>query len=84
MAEWLRNNGGQHLVKASGRVSEAQLEKLIAAEIPFTEVDDINTNSLKAFLKAGIGAGSGLVQFQIQDIPSCMHFQEVGVVSIDV
>lgn len=84
MAEWLRIHGGGHLVKEMGSVDGAQLDKLRTAGIPFTEIDDINTQSLKAFLKDKIGAAGGTVQINIQDIPACMHFQEVGIVSIEV
>ena len=84
MADWLRSNNGAHLVKESATVDGAQIDKLKEASIPFTEIDDINTNSLKAFLKDKIGAAGGTVQIQIQDIPECMHFQEVGVVNIEV
>jgi len=84
MAEWLRKNDGAHLVKESAKVDGAQMDSLRDAGIPFTEIDDINTNSLKAFLKDKIGASGGTVQIQIQDIPACMHFQEVGLVNIDV
>ena len=84
MADWLHKNGGGHLVKAAATVDGAQIDALKAAAIPFTEIADMNTNSLKAFLKDKIGAAGGMVQIQIQDIPACMHFQEVGLVSIDV
>jgi hypothetical protein len=84
MADWLRANNGDHLIKESAKVDGAQLDKLKASDIPYTEIDDINTNSLKAFLKDKIGAGGGTVQIQIQDIPDCMHFQEVGLVNIEI
>lgn len=84
MAEWLRANGGGELIKEKASVDGAQIDSLKAAGIPYTEIDDINTNSLKAFLKDKIGAGGGTVQIQITEIPECMHFQEVGLVSIDV
>lgn len=84
MAEWLRANGGAHLIKETASVDGAQIDKLRDAGVPFTEIDDINTNSLKAFLKDKIGASGGTAQIQIQDIPACMHFQEQGVVDIEV
>lgn len=81
---WLRENGGGHLVKSKGTVDGAQLEKLKASGIPFSETDDINTNSLKAFLKDALGINGGTAQMAIQDIPNEVHFHEVGAVSIDV
>jgi hypothetical protein len=84
MADWLRDHGGEDLVKEKAQVDAAKIADLKAAGIPYTEIDDINTNSLKAFLKDKIGAAGGQVQIQVTDIPACMHFQEVGLVSIDV
>lgn len=84
MAEWLRENDGSFLIKEKASVDGAQIDSLKAAGIPFTETDDINTNSLKAFLKDKIGAAGGIQQIQIQDIPACIHFQEVGQVTIDI
>jgi len=60
------------------------MDKLKATGIPYAEVDDLNTNSLKAFFKDKIGAGTGVAQLQIQDIPESFHFQEVGFVNIEV
>ncbi len=81
--EWLRANGGEHLIKESAKVDSSQMDKLKATGIPYAEVDDLNTNSLKAFFKDKIGAGTGVAQLQIQDIPESFHFQEVGFVSIE-
>jgi hypothetical protein len=84
MAEWLRNHGGAHLVKEKASVDGAQIDKLREAGIPYTELDDINTNSLKAFIKDKLGAAGGQAQITITDIPECIHFQEVGIVNIDL
>jgi hypothetical protein len=84
MAEWLRAQGGESLIKERAAVDAAQITKLKDAGIPFTEICDFNTNSLKAFLKDKIGAGGGIAQIQITEIPEAMHFQEVGVVTIDI
>jgi hypothetical protein len=84
MAEWLRNNEGDFLIKEKATVDGTQIDKLKEAGIPFIEIDDINTNSLKAFLKDKIGASGGVAQIQIADIPECMHFQEVGITTIEV
>jgi hypothetical protein len=84
MAKWLHDNGGGHLIKAKAEVDGAQIDLLRESAIPFTEIEDVNTQSLKAFLKDKIGASGGSVQIQIADIPACMHFQEVGIVNIDI
>lgn len=84
MADWLREHGGDHIIKESAKVDGTQFDKLKAANIPFAEISDINTNSLKAFLKDKLGVSGGTQQIQLQDIPDCMHFQEVGFVDIEV
>lgn len=80
---WLRENGGEHLIKESAKVDSTQMDKLKATGIPYAEVDDLNTNSLKAFFTSKIGAGTGVAQLQLQDIPESFHFQEVGFVNIE-
>jgi hypothetical protein len=84
IAEWLREHDGDYLIKEKANVDGAQIEKLKQAGIPFVEIDDINTNSLKAFLKDKIGATGGAAQIQIADIPPCIHFQEVGLAEIEL
>jgi hypothetical protein len=84
MAAWLREHGGEHLIKERAAVDAAQIQKLDAAGIPYTEICDFNSNSLKAFLKDQIGASGGVAQIQISDIPEVIHFQEAGVVTIEV
>jgi len=84
MSMWLRENGGEHLIKEKASVDASQMDALRASGIPYVEISDFNTNSLKAFLTDKIGAKGGIAQIQVQDIPACMHFQEVGIVTIDV
>jgi len=84
MADWLRTQGGENLVKTKAEVDDSQIESLRAAGIPYTEINDINVNSLKAFIKDKIGVGGGTAQIQVADIPACIHFQEVGVADIDI
>jgi hypothetical protein len=84
IAQWLREHDGSNLIKERATVDAAQIDKLKDAGIPYTEIADFNTNSLKAFIKDKLGATGGTAQIQITDIPDCIHFQEVGIVSIDV
>ena len=84
MADWIRAQGGEHLIKTKAEVDGSQMESLRAAGIPYTEINDINVNVLKSFLKNMIGAHGGTVQIQITDIPACMHFREAGIVDIEV
>jgi hypothetical protein len=83
VAEWLRLQGGEHLIKERAAVDASKIPELRASGIPFTEICDFNTNSLKAFLKDKIGASGGIAQITQADIPECIHFQEIGIVSIE-
>jgi hypothetical protein len=83
IVEWLRANGGDHLIKEQDIVPEGFNEKLKAAGIPFIEEDTINTTSLKAFLKGKLGiSGKSVATLTLQDIPDCIHFSEVSVAEI--
>ena len=78
MSDWLRKNQGEHLIKSIANVDAADVDKLKDSGIPFTEKNDINTNSLKAFLMDGLGLKGGVQKFTVEDIPACIHFQEVS------
>lgn len=82
IVEWLRSHGGGHLVEHDATVSSEDFEQLEKTGIPFIENTVVNTAKLKSFLKDGIGATSGTQQFSIDDIPDCVHFQEITTVDI--
>lgn len=84
IVDWLRANGGDHLVKHDATVVAEDMDKLTAAGIPFAENTSVNTTSLKAFLKDKIGATTGIQQITVEDIPECIHFQEVTTVELSV
>ena len=84
IVNWLRNHNGGHIVEHDATVSAEDMEKLNANGIPFIENTVVNTARLKSFLKDGIGATSGVQQFTIDEIPECIHFQEVTTVEIDM
>ena len=84
IVEWLRANGGGHLVKHDASVSAEDMKKLDAQGIPYIENTSVNTTSLKAFLKDKIGATTGIQQIAVEDIPACIHFQEVTTVELEV
>ena len=79
---WLREHNGGHLVEHDATVSAEDMAKLDANHIPFIENTVVNTARLKSFLKDGIGATSGVQQFAIDEIPDCIHFQEITTVDI--
>ena len=73
--EWLASQGGGFLVKRQGIVEAEQLDMMRNAGIPFAEKTDMNTNSLKAFLKDLLGYSKGGVsKIALEDIPDQMHF----------
>lgn len=84
IAKWLRENGGGHLVKHDASVSAEDMDKLKDNGIPFIENTSVNTTSLKAFIKDKIGATTGVQQIKPEDIPACIHFQEVTTVELDI
>lgn len=84
MVAWLREHGGGHLVEHDAKVSPEDMERLDNAGIPYVENTSVNTQRLKSFLKDGIGATTGIQQFDISEIPVCMHFQEVTTVDIQL
>ena len=75
---WLKEHQGEHLVKAIANVDKADIDKLKEQNISFTEKTDVNTNALKAFLTDGLGLKGGVQKFTVEDIPACIHFQEVS------
>ena len=84
IVEWLRAHNGDHIIEHDATVSADDMDKLSANDIPFIENTVVNTQRLKSFLKDGIGATTGVQQFTIEDIPACVHFQEVTTVEIDM
>lgn len=84
IVEWLRANGGGHLVKHDASVAAEDMDRLQKNGIPFIENTSVNTTSLKAFLKDKIGATTGVQQIAVEDIPACIHFQEVTTVELDI
>lgn len=84
IVEWLRAHNGGHIVEHDATVASEDFDKLSETGIPFIENTVVNTAKLKSFLKDGIGATSGVQQFTIEDIPACVHFQEVTTVDLSI
>lgn len=82
IVEWLREHNGAHIVEHDATVSAQDMGKLGENGIPFIENTSVNTQKLKSFLKDGIGATTGMQQFTIDEIPACIHFQEVTTVDL--
>lgn len=84
IVDWLRANGGGHLVDHTATVSAEDMQQLEDNHIPYIEDTTVNTNKLKSFLKDKIGASTGVQQIAIEDIPACIHFQEVISVELEM
>ena len=84
IAKWLCENGGEHLIKHDATVSAVDFDKLQESGVPYVENTSVNSQSLKAFLKDKIGATTGVQQITINQIPACIHFQEVTTVELEV
>lgn len=72
--DWLAQYGGEHLVKSEGKVDSSVLDQLAANGIPFQEVRDLNTTSVKAFITGLLGLKGGVAQIGLEDIPASFHF----------
>jgi hypothetical protein len=82
-AAWLRQHNLGSLINESALVAGAKIEQLKQSDIPFVEVDEINTNKVKAAIVDLLGMKKGSVaQIQLSDVPDCFHFQEVTECSI--
>lgn len=84
IVEWLRAHNGGHIVQHDATVASEDYDKLSEAGIPFIENTTVNTAKLKSFLKDGIGATTGIQMFTMDEIPDCIHFQEVTTVEVNV
>lgn len=58
VAQWLRDNGMDNIVKAQLIVMPSQAEKLKQMGVPYDETVDMNTNSVKAYIKGEIEKGT--------------------------
>ena len=73
MCDWLREHNGGDLIKSKAVVDSTQIPKLLEAGIPHTQQTEVNTTSLKAWLKREVGEGS-VATIKLEEIPPYMHF----------
>lgn len=73
VAKWMEHLGFNAKVKRSATVAHSSIDALRDAGIPFQEVLDINTNSVKAVIKELLASG----MITTEDIPKgCTYYQE--------
>lgn len=81
MAEWLKLNGGEHLIKEEAIVSEGAIQQLERNGIPYIEKSEMNTNSVKSFLVKLLESSPDI---ELADIPAEFHLFRQDSVEIDV
>lgn len=73
VAKWMERLGFDAKVKRSATVAQSSIGALRDAGIPFQEVLDVNTNSVKAVIKELLASG----MITTDDIPKgCTYYQE--------
>lgn len=73
VAKWMEKLGFEAKVKRSATVAQSSIDDLRASGIPFEEVLDLNTNSVKAVIKELLAGG----MITTADIPQgCNYYQE--------
>lgn len=84
IVNWLREQGGDYLIKSTATVDPTSIDELKKLGIPYAENTAVNTASLKSFIKDKLGITTGTAQLQMEDIPKCIHFCEVTTVDFDM
>jgi hypothetical protein len=82
IGQWLYSHGAGDLIKQTAVVDGEQLARLSANKIPYVEKWDMNTNSLKAWIKDQLGVNGGVASLSMDEIPDCVHFVQVDEVEI--
>lgn len=76
IAAWLRQHGGDNLIKSECIVDPEAKHLLVEVGVPFEEVTDINTNSLKAFIIDGLGQNGAVATLNVSDLPEGLSFYQ--------
>lgn len=74
VAEWLRQHGGETLVKSECIVPTSQVEKMKAAGVIYQEETNMNTNAVKAFLLDQLGQKGAPATITKEDLPHGLNF----------
>lgn len=77
---WLAENDGEHIIHREMVVSEDKKDLLNKLNIPFEEVTNVNTSSLKSFLLDRLGQKGGYAYINKEDIPEGISFYQHDVV----
>lgn len=82
ICDWLKKHSGEHIIERKVVTSENAMDVLDSNNIGYIEDVSVNTQKLKSFLKDGLGVSSGMQQFTIDDIPSCIHFSDITIAEV--
>jgi hypothetical protein len=74
LVAFLERFNGSDIIKKEHVVPDAELEALKGSGIAFKTKEEVNTNTLKKFLKEGLGVGGTPSRFEETDIPKCVNF----------
>lgn len=85
LLQWLKQKGGAHMIKSSleAEPDPEIISLLMDNGIDFVVHSNVNTNSLKAWLKSQLGYdGVSVAQMDESEIPECVHFYAPEVVDV--
>lgn len=85
---WLREQGGEDLIKANIVIpvvkEQAQMirEVLDSKGIQYDDKEEVNTNSLKSWLLDQLGKKQSIARIEVDDIPKQVHFWQYNEAEI--
>jgi len=83
IAAWLKEkNAPSDLFEEKAVIATDFLDKV--KDVPHETVLDMNTNKLKKWISESLGLKGGAPQFNIEDIPPCIHFYMMDEVKINL
>ncbi len=82
LIDWLRKNGGDDIVKESLAVDKSFTETLKELSVPYVVNGDVNTSSLKAWLKRQLGLSGSEARMDWKDIPDFVNMYQYDTIKI--
>jgi hypothetical protein len=77
ICKWLKEHCGDYLIKENVIVDPVFIGLLEENNVKYAVDVEVNTNSLKAFLKSMTGEDGTIPHFDLADIPNEVHFIKV-------
>lgn len=82
LINWLKQKGGEDIVKESLSVDKSFADKLKELAVPFVANGDVNTTTLKAWLKRQLGLSGGEASMDWKDIPDFVNLYQYDTIKI--